>query len=114
MYAKTAQIKGDSTVYQLNPGVKKYALRDVGFQESNGGKFTLVRSLDVNSPYNSGYLLKVVVTADLTKFKLTTTSANGLAEVNIFKGQPEEVAERKQQLGYQLQQLVDRQIITKK
>lgn len=114
MYQTTAKITGDDTTYQLNPSVKKYSLRDVGFEESKTGKFTLTRSLDVNSPYNSGYLLKVVVAKDLKTFKLATTAKNGLAKVNIFKGQPEEIAARKQQLGYILGELVDRNILQTK
>ena len=81
-YATTAKILGDTTTYQLSPNVKKYSLRDTGFIETKGGKFQLERSLDPASPFK-GFKLKIVVSADLKSFKMVTTTANGLKEVNI-------------------------------
>ncbi|KRL84136.1 DUF1831 domain-containing protein [Ligilactobacillus apodemi] len=109
-YGKTAEILGDTTTYQLSSDVKKYALRDTGFMETKGGKFQLERSLDPASPFK-GFKLKVVVAADLGSFKMVTTTANGLKEVNIFKGK--DAAANQEQLEYILADLLARNIIEK-
>ena len=106
-YATTAKILGDTTTYQLSPNVKKYSLRDTGFIETKGGKFQLERSLDPASPFKG----KIVVSADLKSFKMVTTTANGLKEVNIFKGK--DTATNQEQLEYILADLVARNVIEK-
>ena len=109
-YATTAKILGDTTTYQLSPNVKKYSLRDTGFIETKGGKFQLERSLDPASPFK-GFKLKIVVSADLKSFKMVTTTANGLKEVNIFK--VKDTATNQEQLEYILADLVARNVIEK-
>lgn len=109
-YATTAKILGDTTTYQLSPNVKKYSLRDTGYIETKGGKFQLERSLDPASPFK-GFKLKIVVSADLKSFKMVTTTANGLKEVNIFKGK--DTATNQEQLEYILADLVARNVIEK-
>lgn len=109
-YQKTAKILGDQTTYRLSDNVKKYALRDTGFIETKGGKFQLERSLDPASPFK-GFKLKVVVSADLKSFKLVTTTANGLKEVNIFNGK--DTTANVEQLNYILEDLISRQILEK-
>jgi len=109
--AKKAQIKGSQQVYSLAQDIKKYSLRDAGFTEKKSGKFQLERSLDPNVSFNVSMKLKIVVDADLKKFKMSTTTANGLKEVNIFKtGNVDTQAE---QLGYLLNDLQEREILKK-
>ncbi len=108
-YLTTAKITGDTRTFKLTSDVKKYALRDTGFMESKGGKFTLERSLDPNSPFNQGFKFKMTVNPDLVHFKMVTTTANGIKEVNIFKGN--DAAEHIEQLNFILNDLKDHQII---
>ena len=54
-YGQKSKLQGDTRTFELSPEIKRYSLRDVGFAESKGGKFTLERSLDPNSPYNQGF-----------------------------------------------------------
>ncbi|MDT3394998.1 MAG: DUF1831 domain-containing protein, partial [Bacillota bacterium] len=49
----TATVLGSTVQYRLNPAVKKYTLRDVGFVPTNNGNFQMERPLDPNSPFNS-------------------------------------------------------------
>lgn len=107
-YAKTAQLKGDSKSYRLSKEIKKYSLLDVGFIESKNGKFQLERPLDPDRPANSAFYLKMTVKPDLSAFKMTTTTANGLQQINIFKKNSPEMLE---QLNYILKELEDRKII---
>ena len=85
-YGTTAKILGDTKTYKLSTNVKRFPLRDAGFIESKGGKFQLERSLDPYSPFNQVYKLKVAIQADMKNFKMVTLTANGMREVNIFKG----------------------------
>ena len=85
-YGTTAKILGDTKTYKLSTNVKRFPLRNAGFIESKGGKFQLERSLDPYSPFNQWYKLKVAIQADMKNFKMVTLTANGMREVNIFKG----------------------------
>ena len=48
-FTKTVQISGDKDKYTISPEIKKYALLDLGFEQTNRGNFEyLGRSLDQN------------------------------------------------------------------
>ena len=102
-YGQKSKLQGDTRTFELSPEIKRYSLRDVGFAESKGGKFTLERSLDPNSPY------KMTVTSALDGFKMVTTTSNGIKEVNVFKGNDAET--HIEQLNYILKDLMDHNII---
>lgn len=108
-YDKTAKLLGDDQSYTISDGIKKFALKDVGFLESKNGVFTLKRSLDPSSPYNATVELKVTVNADLSGFKLAALAGNGLREVNIFK--MERTSEFLEQFHYIMENLAERDII---
>lgn len=108
-YGQKAKLQGDTRTFELSPEIKRYSLRDVGFVESKGGKFTLERSLDPNSPYNQGFKFKMTVTSALDGFKMVTTTANGIKEVNVFKGNDAET--HIEQLNYILKDSMDHNII---
>ncbi|MGX6429064.1 DUF1831 domain-containing protein [Levilactobacillus yonginensis] len=112
LFEKTMQVDGDKDTYELHPNVKPYALKDVGFQVSNAGNYTLERSVDPTSPYNKNQMLKVIVAKDLSGFKMSTTNASGNARVNIFKGAHAEG--NVEQYHFILQNLIDREILQKK
>lgn len=103
------RIQGDRRTYGLSENIKKYSLRDAGFTEKKSGKFQLERNLDPNVSSNVSMKLKVVVDQDLKKFKMSTTTANGLKEVNIFK--TGDVTAQSEQLNYLLNDLVERGIL---
>ncbi|KRM19071.1 hypothetical protein FC40_GL000860 [Ligilactobacillus hayakitensis DSM 18933 = JCM 14209] len=108
-YGLESQLQGDTRKFKLSDNIKKYSLRDTGFIETKGGKFQLERSLDPNSPFNQGYKLKIAVEADLKKFKMVTLTANGMREVNIFKGNDEH--QNVEQLNFILNDLIEREIL---
>ena len=110
-YQTIAKVLGADQNYKLSPQIKKYSLRDAGFVESKGGKFQLERSLDPFSPFGQGFKLKAVVAADLKTFKLATTTANGMREVNIFKSKDKE--ENEKQLNFILAELEEKNILVK-
>ena len=64
---------------------------------------------DPNSPYNQGFKFKMTVTSALDGFKMVTTTANGIKEVNVFKGNDAET--HIEQLNYILKDLMDHNII---
>lgn len=110
-YAEIEQLMGDPQKYRLSPEIKKYSLRDVGFIESKNGKFQLERSLDPSSPYNQGFKFKISIEADLKKFKMAVTTANGMREVDVHKGKDSQ--KNLEQLNFILDNLLERQIIEK-
>lgn len=110
-YTEIAQIKGDPQKYCLSSQIKKYSLRDVGFVESKSGKFQLERALDPSSPYNQGFKFKMTVDSELKKFKMATTTANGIREVDVHQGK--DVETHLEQLNYILDNLIEREIIEK-
>ncbi|GEN47847.1 cysteine desulfurase [Ligilactobacillus pobuzihii] len=109
--AKKTQIKGSQQIYSLAQDIKRYSLRDAGFTEKKTGKFQLERGLDPNVSSKVSMKLKIVVDADLKKFKMSTTTANGLKEVNIFK--TGNVDTQVEQLGYLINDLQEREILKK-
>lgn len=109
-YTSEAKILGDSRTFKLSSGIKKYTLRDIGFMETNGGKFVLERPLDRNSPYNASIKLKVTISSDLKSFKIGVTSANGLKEINIFNNNV--VSDHVEQLNFLLDNLEQRDILS--
>lgn len=107
--SEKTHILGDKQSYCLAEDVKKYSLRDAGFMEKKTGKFLLQRNLDPN--VTAGMKLKVTVDLAARKLKMSTTTANGLKEVNIFK--TGNVATQTEQLGYLLNDLEERGILNK-
>lgn len=83
--SKKAQILGDTEFYELSPEIKKYALRDVGFQETKQGNFRLERPINGSSPYDARYVLKISINKDFDNLKLATTDKSGMHNLNIFK-----------------------------
>lgn len=108
-YSKTATLLGDTVAYTLSPEAKKFALKDVGFNETKRGNFVLERGLDPESPYNPKVTLKVTVDETLDGFWMKALSSNGLHEVNIFtlpeaKGMVE-------QFRYNMSAMIEREIL---
>lgn len=110
-YSKTVKVLGDGNSYQLAPNIKKYGLRDSGFKESRNGRFTLEHPLDPTDPHNSHFILKIVVKPDLKSFKMVTTTANGLKEVNIFTHP--EADKFVEQLTYIIQNLIEKNVLAR-
>ncbi|CAM2801970.1 DUF1831 domain-containing protein [Dellaglioa algida] len=110
-FEKSIQLLGDIVTYELSADVKKYTLRDLGFAETKAGNFQLERSLDPNSPFNQGIKVKIVVDKTLSGFKMSTTTANGLKAVNIFKDENKKA--ETEQFDYVIGQLVDRDVLKK-
>ncbi|GEO68572.1 DUF1831 domain-containing protein [Levilactobacillus acidifarinae] len=111
LFEKQMQIDGDTDVYELDPNIKAYALKDVGFQVSNAGNYTLERSVDPTSPYNRNQMLKITIAKDLSGFKMATTNASGNRRLNIFKGPHAEG--NVEQYHFIMQNLIDREILRK-
>ncbi|MDT1996523.1 cysteine desulfurase [Carnobacterium divergens] len=81
-----ASLAGSPDSYQMSPTVKKYTVRDNGFEETSSGNFQFIRPLDASPENKQGIKLKIVISRDLTQLKISTTTSNGLRAVNLFKG----------------------------
>lgn len=83
-YDKIAKLNGSTRQFQLSPYVKRYTLRDHGFQETKSGNFQYIRSLSTTANSKQGVMLKIVVASDLQTLKMSTTTANGLKSINVY------------------------------
>ncbi|WP_137597181.1 DUF1831 domain-containing protein [Paucilactobacillus kaifaensis] len=83
-FEKQVKVVGDNDTYAIGPAIKKYTLRDLGFEVSKRGTFTFERSLDPSSPYKAAAQLKIVINEDLTGIKMSTVNASGTIAMNIF------------------------------
>lgn len=108
--ATTATLKGDTTVYQLSPEVKRYTLRDVGFTEKKNGSYLLEQPLDISVLPQKSIKLKMTVNKDLQHFRMGVVSANGLQPVDIFN-QPA-MADKLEQFQFVIQNLLERKVLT--
>lgn len=108
-FDKISGLKGSSKQYRLNPDVKKYTLRDYGFQETKSGNFQYVRSLSTSTNPKQGVMLKVVVAKDLDSFRISTTTANGLKNIDIYNLKSMEQAI--ENLEYMLSDFVERNVL---
>lgn len=110
-FSKSVQIPGDSTTYSISPEIKKYALLDLGFEETKRGNFEYKGSLDTDNPFNPVARLRILVAADLSGFKMETVTGNGMRKINIFKHA--RAAEFVEQYHYILDEMVSRQVLVK-
>lgn len=112
-FYKEIKLKGDQNVYELSNEIKKYTLRDLGFTTTKLGNFVYKINLDPSSPFNPNSIkLKVTVNNDLTAFKMAVLDSKELAEVDIFNN--EKFNKIKEQLDFNLENMILRKIIVKK
>lgn len=84
---KTASLPGSSDTYRVHPDAKKYTLKDNGFTETKSGNFQLVRSLGDSISDKSAPRMKLTISKNLSELKLSTTTANGLQTINLYKNE---------------------------
>ena len=97
--------------YQLSDSIKKYTLMDTTFIKNNVGNYELTRVLETIPNSGEGPLLKIIIKADLSGFKLSITDQSGLRHVNIFKSDDNQMIQEK--FYFQMNALVDRGVFKK-
>ncbi|MBF0779809.1 MULTISPECIES: cysteine desulfurase [unclassified Granulicatella] len=108
-FSKVVFIKGLNKSFTISPKCKKYTLRDNGFEETKAGSFQLVRYLDAIGSAKKNCRLKVSVSKDLTELKISTTTANGLTAIDLYKMTNNELIIEK--FEFTLDGLVDRDVL---
>lgn len=108
-FSKVFYIEGMNKAFSVSPKCKRYTLRDNGFEETKAGNFQLVRSLDAIGAQKKNLRLKVTVSKDLDEVKISTTTANGLNSVNIYKMTNSELIIEK--FEFTIEGLVDRDVL---
>lgn len=108
-FSKVMFIKGYNKSFAVSPKCKKYTLRDNGFEETKTGSFQLVRYLDVIGSTKKNVRLKIGVSKDLTELKISTTTANGLTAIDLYKMTNNEMIIEK--FEFTLEGLVDRDVL---
>lgn len=111
-FTKSVRIPGDTVTYYISPDIKKYALLDLGFEQTKRGNFEYKGSLDTDNPFKPVAKLRILVNADLTGFKMETLSGNEFRKINIFK--QKRSAEFVEQYHYILAEMLKRQVLMTK
>lgn len=86
MSTKQERFDGNGKTYRIDPQVKAYTLKDFGFIESSPGKFRYERHLAERAEKHAP-LLKVSISNDFSKLKISTTTANGLKRINLSQAE---------------------------
>ncbi|CZR05139.1 cysteine desulfurase [Trichococcus ilyis] len=108
-FEKKVSLKGSGKTFRLNEQVKRYTLRDNGFEETKNGNFQLVRDLDNAVLHKQGIKVKIVVAADLKTLKVSTTTSNGLKTVDVYA--KDTMSAAKEQLEFILDSLVENGVL---
>ena len=108
-FENNVSLKGSGKTFQLNEQVKRYTLRDNGFEETKYGNFQMVRDLDNSVLHKQGIKVKIVVASDLKTLKVSTTTSNGLKMVDVYGKAT--MAAAKEQLEYILDSLVENGVL---
>lgn len=108
-YSKEVTVNGLNKTYSISPKCKKYTLRDNGFEEQKNGSFQLVRSLDTFGIKNKSARVKVTVSKEITELKISTTTANGLNTIDLYKMSNNDMVIEK--FEFILDGLVDRDVL---
>ncbi|MFL2099337.1 cysteine desulfurase [Desemzia sp. FAM 23991] len=103
------KLDGSTDMYRMSESVKKYTLRDNGFEQSKNGHFQFSRDLEIGSAKSPK--LKMTVASDLKTFKMSVVTANGLRSVNLYKG--DAFKEAQDRAGYVLAGFVESGILEK-
>lgn len=103
------KLDGSTDTYCMSESVKKYTLRDNGFEQSKNGHFQFSRDLEIGSVKSPK--LKMTVASDLKTFKMSVVTANGLRSVNLYKG--DAFKEAQDRAGYVLAGFVESGILEK-
>ncbi|MDO1605282.1 cysteine desulfurase [Lactobacillus sp. YT155] len=104
------QVTGDKQSYKISDKIKKYTLKDVGFTETNNGNFVFDRPIG-DSPYDANFRLKISISKDFDKLRMSVTDMSGLTNIDISKlKDSEQMVELYQ---YILDDFVNREILEK-
>ncbi|MGR3741954.1 cysteine desulfurase [Companilactobacillus sp. DQM5] len=104
------QVTGDKQSYKIADGIKKYTLKDVGFVETNNGNFVFDRPIG-DSPYDAKFKLKISISKDFDKLKMSVTDMSGLTDIDISKLKDSEKMVELYQ--YILDDFINREILVK-
>ncbi|SEK69204.1 Putative amino acid metabolism [Carnobacterium iners] len=111
-FEKVAKLQGSEDVYALSPDLKKYTLRDNSFEELKTGNFQYLRTLTSDSAVNQEVKLKIIISEDLSKLKIATTTMNGLRPIIIYKG--DAFKEIREKYEFIMQDFLNKSILEKK
>ncbi|MDR0846881.1 MAG: DUF1831 domain-containing protein [Lactobacillales bacterium] len=93
-FAKEVKLENSEFTYTLGADVKRFLLKDVGFEETKAGNFKLVRAIKPLPTSKEDFKLEIMVEGDLSGFRMKVTTPNGLKTVDIFDGNHEMVADK--------------------
>ena len=68
-FETTASLVGSTEKYRLTPNVKKFTLRDNGFEETSSGNYQFIRPLDGSPENKQGIKLKIIVNKDFNEIR---------------------------------------------
>lgn len=109
-FEEIVDVKGDGK-YQIDPQIKAFTLRDLGFTENNAGAYSQTFMLEPDKGFDLSRKLKITFKGDLSAFKISILTANQALNINIFKDEKNKALV--EQYRFYIQSLIDRQVIKK-
>jgi hypothetical protein len=106
-----ASLPGSSQSYRVHPQAKRYTMRDNSFMETKKGNFQYERVLSNNIGSKSAPHLKVSVSKDFSKLKISTVTANGMRKIDLYAN--EEMAEERKMAEFFLETFVQEDVLEK-
>lgn len=110
-YKQTAAPKGSDVQYAIDSEIKKYALRDVGFQETKQGNFQWIRPLDPTPQIETGFKLKITISKDLKGLRMSIVTRDGLSSVDIFHSKRQDADMIQEKFQFYMNTLLQRHIL---
>lgn len=106
-----AALTGSSQKYQVHPDAKRYTMRDNAFTETRNGNFQYERVLSTKPGTKLAPKLKLTVTKDFSKLKMSSVASNGIKKVDLYANN--EMEEARELAEFYLKTFVEEGILEK-
>lgn len=107
---QVSSLPGANKKYQLHPNVKRYTLLDHGFTETKNGNFQYERALSKQAMDQSAPKMKLTVSKNFDRLRMSTVAASGMKKVNLYQGN--QLEEAREMAEFYLGYLVENGVLT--
>lgn len=104
-----ASLQGSRIKYRVHPEAKRYTMRDNAFTETKNGNFQYERILSTKPKVNKTPKLKVTVSKDFSKLRISSVAANGVKAVDLYAN--EQLEESRELAEFYLDSFVQEKVL---
>ena len=106
-----ASLQGSNQKYCVHPDAKRYTMRDNAFIETKNGNFQYERILSTQPGSKSAPILKVNISKDFSKLKLSAVASNGIKKINLYAN--DQMKEARELAEFYLEEFVKENVLEK-